>query len=96
MVAALPKPDVKLDAACPPVKYMHRSLKDGEVYFFFNESAQNQSRNRHRGRQRPGAGLGRELGEALHRWQRRTAEKESVRFTLASLPYESKFIVIGP
>ena len=44
VIAALPKPDVKLDAACPPVKYMHRSLKDGEVYFFFNESNETQTR----------------------------------------------------
>jgi hypothetical protein len=44
VVAALPPPDVKLDAACPPIKYIHRTLKDGEVYFFFNESNQAQSR----------------------------------------------------
>jgi hypothetical protein len=44
VVAALPPPDVKLDAPCPAVKYLHRALKDGEVYFFFNESDQPQSR----------------------------------------------------
>jgi hypothetical protein len=44
IVAALPPPEVKLDAPCPPVKYLHRTLKDGEVYFFFNESDQPQSR----------------------------------------------------
>ena len=44
VVAALPPPDVKLDTPCPPIKYLHRALKDGEVYFFFNESAENQSR----------------------------------------------------
>jgi hypothetical protein len=44
VLAALPTPDVKLDAPCPPVKYIHRALKDGEVYFFFNESGQSQSR----------------------------------------------------
>jgi hypothetical protein len=44
VVAALPKPDVKLDSACPPVKYTHKSLKDGEVYFFFNESTETQTR----------------------------------------------------
>jgi hypothetical protein len=44
VVAALPKPDVKLDSPCAPVKYMHRSLKNGEVYFFFNESNQPQMR----------------------------------------------------
>jgi hypothetical protein len=44
VVAAPPPPDVKLDAACPPVKYLHRALKDGDVYFFFNESNETQSR----------------------------------------------------
>jgi hypothetical protein len=44
VVAALPPPEVKLDAACPPVKYIHRKDKDGDVYFFFNESNQQQPR----------------------------------------------------
>jgi hypothetical protein len=44
VVAALPPPDVKLDTPCPAVKYIHRSLKDGEVYFFFNDSNQAQTR----------------------------------------------------
>ena len=38
VIAALPKPDVKLDSPSDMVNYTHRSLKDGEVYFFFNES----------------------------------------------------------
>ena len=44
VVAALPPPDVKLDTPCPSIKYMHRSLKDGEVYLFFNETNRAQSR----------------------------------------------------
>jgi hypothetical protein len=44
VVAALPPPDVKLDTPCPPLKYLHRALKDGDVYFFFNESNRSQSR----------------------------------------------------
>ena len=44
VIAALPPPDVKLDTACPGIKYIHRTLKDGDVYFFFNESAQAQTR----------------------------------------------------
>ena len=43
VIAALPPPDVKLDAPCPAVKYIHRALKDGDVYFFFNESNETQS-----------------------------------------------------
>jgi len=37
VLAALPEPDVALDQAAPGLKYLHRRLKDGEVYFFFNE-----------------------------------------------------------
>jgi len=44
VIAALPAPDVKLDAPCPSIKYIHRVLKDGDVYFFFNESNDTQSR----------------------------------------------------
>ena len=44
VIAALPPPDVKLDAACPPIKYIHRALKDGDVFFLFNESNQTQTR----------------------------------------------------
>jgi len=44
VVAALPKPDVKLDSPCPPIKYIRRTLSDGDVYFFFNESAETQFR----------------------------------------------------
>jgi hypothetical protein len=44
VVAALPPPDAKLDTACPAIKYLHRGLADGDVYFFFNESSQAQAR----------------------------------------------------
>jgi hypothetical protein len=44
VLAALPSPDVKFDVPCPSIKYLHRSLKDGEGYFFFKESNETQSR----------------------------------------------------
>jgi hypothetical protein len=94
VVAALPKPDVKLDAACPPIKYIRRSLKDGEVYFFFNESNQPQSRtatltgngqvqvwDATRGTIHPLAGVAKASG--------------SVAVPLTLAPQESRFIVIG-
>jgi hypothetical protein len=37
VLAALPESDVVLDQTAPGLKYTHRKLKDGEVYFFFNE-----------------------------------------------------------
>ena len=33
----LPEPDVKLNPSVPYIKYLHRKLPDGELYFFFNE-----------------------------------------------------------
>jgi hypothetical protein len=44
VLAALPPPDAQLDRPCPAIKYIHRSLKNGTVYFFFNESDQPQAR----------------------------------------------------
>jgi hypothetical protein len=40
VVAALPSPDVKLDPPAEMVNYAHRTLADGDIYLFFNESAQ--------------------------------------------------------
>jgi hypothetical protein len=37
VLAALPEPEVALDQAVAGLKYIHRRLKDGEAYFFFNE-----------------------------------------------------------
>jgi len=95
VLAALPPPDVKLDTACPTVKYMHRNLKDGEVYFFFNESNQTQSRtatlagagqvqvwDATRGTIHPLAGVAKAAG--------------SVAVPLTLGPQEARFIVIGP
>jgi hypothetical protein len=44
VIAVLPKPDVKLDAEFPRLTYTHRSWRDAEMYFFFNESNQAESR----------------------------------------------------
>ena len=95
VIASLPKPDVKLDTACPSVKYIHRSLKDGEIYFFFNESDKVQSNT---------AALS---GKGdVQVWNPSTgkistikvfkAGKGTVSFPLVLDPFESKFIVIGP
>ena len=95
VAAALPAPDVKLDSACPPIKYIHRTYKDGEVYFFFNESDQPQTRTATivgtgavqvwdpaSGEIHPVAGVGPATGSV------------AVPLTLAS--HETRFIVLGP
>lgn len=94
VVAALPKPDVALDTPCPPLKYLRRTLKDGDVYFFFNESDQTQTRtatlagngqvqvwDATRGTIHPLAGVAKAVG--------------SVAVPLSLQPHESRFLVIG-
>jgi hypothetical protein len=44
VLAALPQPDVALDSPAPAIKYLHRSLKDGELYLLFNESSEKVAR----------------------------------------------------
>jgi len=95
VVMALPKPDVKLDSACAPLKYMHRTLKDGDVYLFFNESDQPQSRTatlEGRGQVQvwdPATGTIRAPADA-------PKANGSVSLPLALGPHETRFIVIGP
>ena len=38
----MPSPDVSLNKEIPAIKYRHRRLSDADVYFFFNESDQDQ------------------------------------------------------
>ena len=95
VVAALPKPDVKLDTACASVKYLHRALKDGDIYFFFNESDQTQSRT---------STL--KGSDKVQVWDATSGKitpvkgvkqgKMTISLPLVLGPYESRFIVIGP
>ena len=39
----LPPSDLSLDRPCPHIKYLHRQMKDGEIYFLFNEGQEKQS-----------------------------------------------------
>ena len=95
VIAALPKPDVKLDSPWPRLTYTHRSWRDGEMYFFFNESDKEESR------MATIAGRGRaqvwDLGsERIRAMPDATAESDSVRFPLVLEPYEAKVVVVGP
>jgi len=95
VLAALPKPDVKLDAEFPRLTYLHRSWRDAEMYFFFNES------NKEESRIATVAGRGQAqvwdlaTGE-IHPLSGATAEGDSVRVPLVLEPYEAKLIVVGP
>jgi hypothetical protein len=95
VIAALPKPDVALDLPCPAIKYAHRTWSDGDLYFFFNESKEKQSRSvLLAGR---GQAQAWDLGEGLiHPIRTAIAEPGGVRLPLVLSPYEAKVIVIGP
>lgn len=43
VLAKLPAAEVSFDKKCPDVKYTHRKLQDGELYFFFNEGNEKQT-----------------------------------------------------
>jgi len=95
VLAALPKPDVQLDSEFPRLTYAHRSWRDAEMYFFFNESNQAESR------MATIAGRGEaqawDLGTGeIHPMSAATAEGDSVRFPLVLGPYEAKVVVVGP
>jgi hypothetical protein len=95
VIAALPKPDVKLDSEFKRLTYMHRSWSDAEMYFFFNESNKAESRTA------TIAGRGQaqvwDLGTGeIHPMTAATAENGSVRFPLVLGPYEAKLVVVGP
>jgi hypothetical protein len=95
VLAALPKPDVVLDNAWPRLTYTHRSWRDGEMYFFFNESDKEESG------MATIAGRGQaqvwDLGTGeIHPMAAATSENGSVRFPLVLGPYEAKLVVAGP
>jgi hypothetical protein len=95
VLAALPKPDVALDRAWQRLTYTHRSWRDGDMYFFFNESDKRESRMAtiagHGQAQVWNLGAGQ-----IHALPDATAEGDSVRLPLVLEPYEAKVIVVGP
>jgi hypothetical protein len=95
VLAALPKPDVKLDAAFPRLTYTHRSWQDAEMYYLFNESDKEESRVA------TIAGHGQaqvwDLGTGeIRPVSGATAAGDSVSVPLLFEPYEAKVIVVGP
>jgi hypothetical protein len=95
VLAALPKPDVKLDAGFPRLTYTHRSWRDAEMYFFFNESNQAESRLATIAGNGQAQAWDLATGE-IHPLSATTADGDSVRFPLVLEPYEAKVVVIGP
>jgi hypothetical protein len=95
VIAALPKPDVTLDSPWQRLTYTRRSWQDAEMYFFFNESNQPESRMAAIAGRGQAQAWDLSTGE-IHRIDGAVAEGDSVRFTLALGPYEAKVVVVGP
>jgi hypothetical protein len=95
VMAALPQPDVILDQPCAPVKYVHRHWRDADLYFFFNEGTEKQSRKA----VLAGNGLAQVWDAAsgsVAVVEGSTSENGAVSVPLALEPHESKFVVVGP
>ncbi|MBN2013505.1 beta-galactosidase [candidate division KSB1 bacterium] len=94
VMKALPQPDVALDKTCPAIKYTHRKLADADLYFFFNESTEQQIVKA----TVTGNGQAQEwdamTGE-IKKIEDAASESEQVTFELELEPYGTKFIVIG-
>ena len=91
---ALPHADVTLDQPAPSVKYLHRKLKEGELYFFFNESTQKQSCKATL------AGTGKAeswnaFSGKIETISGTTLNKGYLTLPLTIEPYETKFIIIN-
>jgi alpha-L-rhamnosidase/Glycosyl hydrolase 2 galactose-binding domain-like len=94
VIAALPEPDVKLDAAFARLAYTHRTWRDAEMYFFFNESNQTESRTATLAGRGQAQAWDLATGE-IHAITGATAETGSVRVPLVLGPYEAKVVVVG-
>jgi hypothetical protein len=96
VLAALPKPDVKLDAEFKRLTYTHRKWTDGDMYFFFNESDKPETRKA----TIAGRGVAQDwdLGSGeIHTLSGAVADgPDAVTIPLMLAPYEAKVIVVGP
>jgi len=95
VLAALPKADVKLDSEFRRLTYTHRSWRDAEMYFFFNESNQEEARVATIAGHGQAQAWDLATGE-IHPLSNATSESDSVRFPLVLAPYETKVVVVGP
>jgi len=96
VIAALPKPDMKLDAAFPRLTYTHRKWADGDLYFFFNESTATERRMATIAGHGAAQDWDLATGE-IHAMSAATADgADTVRVPLVLGPYEAKVIVVGP
>jgi hypothetical protein len=95
VLAALPKPDVKLDAAFPRLTYTHKAWTDGDMYFFFNESTATEKRVATIAGHGAAQDWDLATGE-IHPVAAAKAVADGVEIPLVLGPYETRVIVVGP
>lgn len=96
MLSKIKHIDVKFEQSIPGIKYLHRKWKDADMYFFFNESDQEQNTK---------ASL-KSIGDQEAVWDASSGDITSIKDTskdadgitieLHLNAHETKFIVIGP
>lgn len=95
VIQSLPIPDIKLNAEFTRLTYTHRSWRDGDMYFLFNESDHTETRTVSL------AGHGKpqtwdlETGE-IHPIPQTSADANTISLSLTLAPYQAKVIVLGP
>ena len=95
VLAALPAPDVKLDAGFKRLTYTHRKWTDGDMYYFFNESDKPETRVATIAGHGPAQDWDLGTGE-IHPMTGTTATADGVQIPLVLGPYEAKVVVVGP
>jgi hypothetical protein len=95
VLAALPNPDVKLDAGFPRLTYTHRQWADGDMYYFFNESNKAESRTATLAGHGTAQSWDLATGQ-IHPIAGATGSAGQIQVPLVLAPYEAKVIVLGP
>ena len=95
VLATLPKPDVRLDSAFPRLTYTHRSWRDADMYFLFNESNKAESRVATLAGHGTAQAWDLATGE-IHPLEGASVQADGVAVPLTLGPYEAKVIVVGP
>jgi hypothetical protein len=95
VIETLPASDVKLSAEFPRLTYSHRAWRDGDMYFFFNESNRTESRIASLAGHGPAQSWDLATG-TIHPMAETSADGNMVHVPLTLGPYEAKVVVLGP
>ena len=94
VLSFLPEPELKIDKPCPDIKYLHRRLKDAELYFLFNEGKEKQSFTVTLSAKGTAQIWDAVTGQ-VSTLQNVTYDKDVTKTLLDFEPWETKFIVIN-